>query len=157
MATLPKKYINAHTNFFQSFMRIIGLSAAIVTVGFGIWLLGVWWFVVRTEVDPTFPSEPQGLFTRTPSIITQPDGMTAEWSIPTVCQSGRVEIHKEDDDVGSWFVAEAQCVGQSGSSFCTVDLSDQDLSKNVKYHLQAHSYQCSNDEGYVSEVITLSL
>lgn len=137
----------------DSFVRIIGLSAAIVTVGFGIGLLGVWWFVVRTEVNPTFPSEPQGVFNRTPSIVTQLDGVTAEWNIPTVCQSGRVEIHREDDDAGDWLVAEAQCVEQAGSSFCTAGLNDHDLSKNVQYYLQAHSYQCSNDEEYVSEVV----
>ncbi len=152
-----KKDMNSLTNYFQSFIRIIGLSGGIVIFCLGIFYIWFKWFGPGNDPSATFPQASQGEFIQPVVVTVNGKDFFAHWSIPAVCQINEVEI-QEVERAGEfgWMGGTADCVQEKDKFICQADLTDRGLLKDVTYRLQAHNSQCTDGQNYVSTVITLT-
>ena len=149
--------MNSLTNYFQSFVRIIGLSGGIILFCLGIFY--IWFKLFGPGNDPgaTFPQVSKGEFIQPVVVVVNGKDFFAHWSIPAVCKINEVE-NQEVERVGEfgWMGGSADCVQEKDQFICQSDLTDWELVKGVTYRLQSNSSQCTNGEEYVSEVTTFS-
>lgn len=138
----------------KNILLLLAIFSIPVLIGVGIWLI---WFGPGIEENPTFPRDPKGIFIQPATMNINSGKILAHWVVPGVCGSNEVEFQYDGEDADSWSGSPATCRHNEAGYTCEVDLSDSELLKGVTYSLQAYSFQCSNDEKYVSAITTFSL
>ena len=155
-----KKDINSIINYFQSFVRIIGLSGGIVIFSLSIFFIWFKWFGPGNDPSATFSSEPQGVFLQSPMVFTTENATKVEWIVSVPCQLNEIEFQQEGQAIinsNNWGGGSADCVQEKDKFVCQAGLTDSGLLEGVTYRLQANSSQCIKGEEYVSAVTTFSL
>lgn len=135
--------------------NLIFSLALLIIIAFG---LGVYFFFLR-EPDMYFPSEPNGVLQKDPTITKNPDGgITVEWAIPIACSFNEImaqqdEYRKNTSDY--WGGAPAECLANTnGGSTCTASLPP--LGEG-NYGLQTHNAKCADGSYFISSVVEFSL
>ena len=143
-------------HFMEKIIDTIGIIGAVILLLFLGLIAWYVWFGPGIEVGPTFPRDPQGVFTQPPIISTKRNETNVQWAISVSCSINEIEFQQEGkaiEDSNSWGGGTADCVEEKDEFTCQADLTDRGLLRGVTYHLQAHHYQCTNGAQYVSEVV----
>ncbi len=132
---------------------IIGLFSILLLVGFGTFVYRVW----KDDGQMVFPRAAHGTLIQKPTLI-QKDGVAfVQWTLPEQCTHNEFEVQEAGYTPNSekfWGGNEATtCTSVQNGYQCQATASPELTDTSRHWNIQSHSYGCTGDDYFVSEVV----